>query len=92
MIRRYAAVLAPDHPLMGIGRVRLGRVLLLQRRYAEARDESLAGYQILAKQENPPARWLHSAREDLLAEYEALKRPDEVARYRAELGDTAAAR
>jgi hypothetical protein len=43
------------------------------------------GYGILAKQETPPATWMLNARTDLAEEYDALRKPDEAAKYRAEL-------
>jgi serine/threonine-protein kinase len=95
VVRRYGEVLAGDHALVGIARTRLGHTLLLERRYQDAAGESLAGYRVLVKQSNPPARWLRTARTDLESELEALKRPEEAAKYRAELAaatDSAAAR
>jgi hypothetical protein len=63
----------------------LGRSLLRQRRFAEASTESLAGYEILAKQANPAIGFLQNARRDLVAEYDSLGRPERGARFRAEL-------
>ncbi len=85
VVRRYAEVLAPDHTLMGVARVRLGRTLMLQQRYGDAAVESLAGYQILMKQSNAPARWLRTARTDLAEAYDATKQPEQAKRFRAEL-------
>jgi serine/threonine-protein kinase len=84
VIRRYADVLAPDHQLVGIAHARLGRALLRQRRYAEAARESLAGYQILMQQDEPPLAWLTPTREDLAAAYDALGQPERAAQFRAE--------
>jgi hypothetical protein len=60
-------------------------VLLLQRRQADAEQESRAGYETLKKQTSPPANWLQNALKDLVAEYEALGRPEQAQRFRAEL-------
>ena len=81
----YERAQSPTHLNTGIGRIKLGRVLLRRGRLAEAEQESLAGYRILANQATPSVSWLQSARTDLAAIYEALGRPDEAGRYRAEL-------
>jgi serine/threonine-protein kinase len=81
----FAKTLTPEHQLVGIGRVRLGRALLRQQRYTEAEAESRPGYEILAKQETPPALWMQNVRNDLIEEYDALQQPDKAAKIRAEL-------
>ena len=53
-------------------------------RFAEADRESRAGYEILAPQLNPTVSWLVSARADLAAANDSLRRPVEAARWRAE--------
>ncbi len=83
-LRRYDGTLPPDHAFVGIGRLRLGRALLRQRRYSEAVAESEAGYALLRARAKPPADWLRSGREDLLAEYEALGRAEDARALRAE--------
>ncbi len=65
----------------GIARIKLGRTLLRQRRYPEAETETRAGYEILVKQMDPKVSWLVNARNDLVEEYQALKKPDEVAKF-----------
>jgi len=89
VLRRYGEVLTADHQLVGIARIRLGRVLLLQRRYAEVESESLAGYEILMKRTSSPERWLKMAREDLVTAYEAQKQPEKAERFRAHLAGNA---
>jgi serine/threonine protein kinase/tetratricopeptide (TPR) repeat protein len=86
----YAKTLPKDHKLLGITRIRLGDALVAERRYKDAEVESLAGYQILMKQTNPPPNWMHSARKDLLAEYEALNQPAKAALVRAQIAMSAA--
>jgi eukaryotic-like serine/threonine-protein kinase len=81
----YLKTLPGDHKLLGITRIRLGGVLVTERRYREAEVESLAGYQILMNQPNPPPNWMRSARKDLLAEYESLNQPVKAALMRAQL-------
>ena len=83
-IRIYERAQSPTHLNTGIGRVKLGRVLLRQRRHVEAEAELLAGYTILAGQATPSVSWLQAARTDLADVYDALDRPAEAAKYRAE--------
>ena len=85
----YAATLPAGHLNMGIARIKLGRSLLRQKRFPEAERETRAGYEILATQTDPAINWLQSAREDLVATYDALKRPDKAARFRSEMERTA---
>ncbi|MGH9144766.1 MAG: tetratricopeptide repeat protein, partial [Vicinamibacterales bacterium] len=81
----YLATLSADHLNTGIARVKLGRSLVRQARYAEAAEQSRAGYEILHKQMSPTVSWLQNARKDLIEEYDALKQPEEAAHFRAEL-------
>lgn len=81
----YGQTLPAGHQYVGITRTRLGRAFLRQRRYAEAEAETRVGYEIFLKQTNPPAAWLNNALTDLVEEYEALKKPELAAKYRAEL-------
>ena len=83
-IQRYDGLLAPDHQLVGIAHARLGRVLRLQARWADAEKESLAGYTILMKQPVPAAFWVQRARMDLAIEYDSLGRIGDAAKIRAD--------
>jgi eukaryotic-like serine/threonine-protein kinase len=83
-VRRLLATQSPEDVNLAIDRIKLGRVLLRLGRYEEAERESRAGYDVLAGQANPVVSWLRSARTDLIAIYEALGRPDDVARFRRE--------
>ncbi len=80
----YAKTLPANHTNIGIARVKLGRSLLRQGRFADAAAESLGGYEILKPQMDPTASWLKSARTDLIEAYEALKQPDQAAKFKAE--------
>jgi hypothetical protein len=51
-----------------------------------------AGYEILTVQTSPSVRWLNSARKDLVAEYEALDRPEEARKFAAEASATTSTR
>ena len=90
VIRRYLETLPADNVNIGIARVKLGRTLLRQNRYADAEPETRAAYEILIRQSSPSTSFTRAARKDLAAEYEALNRPQEAARFRAELADATA--
>lgn len=88
-VAHYVESLSPNHLNTGIARIKLGRALLGERRYTEAEVESLAGYAILTRQTSPTVTWLKSAREDLVAEYDALGQPEKAQKFRSELVSTA---
>jgi eukaryotic-like serine/threonine-protein kinase len=73
-----------NHINTGVARIKLGRALLRQNRYAEAEAETRAGYEILVKQMDPKVSWLVNSRKDLAEEYDALERPVQAAKFRAE--------
>jgi serine/threonine-protein kinase len=81
----FAATLPADHLNIGIGRIKLGRALLRQKRYAESVRESRAGYDILTRQTDPSISWLQAARTDLVEEYGALRQLDKAAEIQAEV-------
>ena len=81
----YSQTLASDHQNVGIAHTRLGRAFLRDRRYPEAEAEIRIGYDILAKQSNPPQIWLQNARTDLSEVYDALHQPEKASKFRAEL-------
>jgi len=83
-VATFSETQSREHLNTGIARIKLGRALLRQGRIAEAEIESKAGYDIVAKQTAPTVSWLKTAREDLVAAYEALHRPEDAAHYRAE--------
>lgn len=91
VIARYSGLLAPDHMNVGISRIKLGRTLVREKRFADAVKETRAGYEIVVKQSDPAISFLRAARQDLIAEYDALAQPALAARFRAELADTATA-
>jgi len=90
VIRRYGETLPADNVNTAIAHIKLGRTLLRQNRYMDAEPETLAGYEILIRQSSPSTSFIHAARKDLAAEYEALNQPQKAARFRAELADVAA--
>ena len=81
----YGNTLPADHLNVGITRIKLGRVLLRQGHAAEAERESLAGYEILARQTEPSVSFLRAARHDLAIIYDDLHQADKAAKFRAEL-------
>lgn len=90
VIRRFTGALSASHTYTAIARIKLGRTLLRERRYADAEIESRGGYEILAKQANPQVSWLKNAREDLVADYDALKQPEKAGKFRTEQAATMA--
>ena len=84
-IAMFTETQSPQHLNTGIGRIKLGRALVGQSRYAEAETELLAGYDILTKQTSPSVPWLRAAREDLVKLYTAAKQPEKAKKFQAEL-------
>ncbi len=91
-VRRFTETQGAGHVNTGIARIKLGRSLLRQRRFAEGAVESLAGYEILGPQMSPGVSYLRAARRDLIADYDTLGHPEKAARFRAEIADTASKR
>jgi len=85
VVRRFTETLSADNVNTGIARIKLGRSILRQNRFKDAEVETLAGYQILAKQTNPAISFLRAARKDLVAEYDGMNEPQLAAKFRAEL-------
>ena len=83
--RRYSDAQGPDHVNTGIALAKLGRCLLRQKRYDEASKQSLAAYNVLRKQTEPPESFLEPVCNDLVTEFEALKQPGDADKYRAEV-------
>ena len=83
-VAMYAATLSPTHRNTAIARIKLGRSLLRQRRFADAARESLAGYEILVKESEPAISFLQAARRDLAAAYDALGDAATAERFRQE--------
>jgi eukaryotic-like serine/threonine-protein kinase len=90
VVRRFNESLGSDNVNTGIARIKLGRTLLREKRFANAEAETLAGYNILRKQTSPSTSYLRAARKDLVAEYDALKQSEKSAMFRAELLATSA--
>ena len=85
VLRRYADTLPENHQLVGIARIRLGRQIVMQKRFMDGARESQAGYDILMKQETAPDRWLKMAREDLATAYESMNEPARAQPFREAL-------
>jgi serine/threonine protein kinase len=80
----YGRTLPADHLNAAIVRIKLGRALLRQKRFAEAEVETSAGYLILKKQINPATSWMNSAQADLAQIYLALHQTEKAAEFRKE--------
>jgi serine/threonine-protein kinase len=68
----------------GIAKIKLGRALLRQNRFAEAEAQTQAGYGILVTQMDPNVSWLVSARKDLEEESSALKQSERAGKGTAQ--------
>lgn len=90
-IDMFTATQSADHMNTAVARIKLGRTLVRQKRFADAETQTVAGYESLSRQTNPSVSWLRAAREDLAVVYEALGQPDQAAKFRAELAQTAQA-
>ena len=88
-LKLYTDSLPAGHLNIAIAHVRLGGVLFRDKRYSEAEAESRAGYELLMKQSTPPARWVQTARNDLLSEYDAMDQSEKAAKIQSELGGPA---
>ncbi len=80
-IRRLRETLPANHTSIGIARINLGRALLLQKRYTESEQESLAGYRILEPQMSHSASWIVNARKGPRAVYTALGQRDRAREF-----------
>jgi eukaryotic-like serine/threonine-protein kinase len=85
----YLKILPPTHLDVGIVRVKLGRVLMRQRRFADGEWESAAGLAVLLQQTSPAVGFVKNARGDLAQMYDSLGQPAKAAAMRAALADTA---
>jgi serine/threonine protein kinase len=85
VVRRFTEALSADYIGTGIVQIKLGRVLLRERRYQEAEAQSSAGYRVLFKQTSPSMKFRQLACEDLAAEYEALHQPRRAKQFQSEL-------
>lgn len=88
-VQIFTETQSPTHINTGIARIKLGRVLLREKRYREAATESRAGYDILVPQISPGASWLVNARADLVQEYTALNQPQNAGQFSKELASIA---
>jgi len=87
-VARYAAAQGPGHTNTAIAHIKLGRSLLRQGRFADARAESLAGYEIMVKEVGSGSSFLRAARTDLAIASDSLGDPAAASRFRRELADT----
>ena len=84
----FGRTLPPTHLDIGIARIKLARVLLRQRRFAEGEREGTAGLGILLGQTSPATSWVKNARGDLAAMYDSLGQPEKATAMRAAIADT----
>jgi serine/threonine-protein kinase len=84
-IRRFGEAQGADHLNTGIARYKLGRTLLNEGRFADARVESLAGHDILVTQASPSLSFLQNSLKDLATEADSLRQAEAAKEYRREL-------
>jgi serine/threonine-protein kinase len=84
-LEMYEATLPREHVNTAIARIKHGRALLRLKRYAAARAETQAGYEVLRKQANPAVSYLNSARSDLAEIHEAMGERERAVEFKAEL-------
>jgi serine/threonine protein kinase/tetratricopeptide (TPR) repeat protein len=85
VVARFTATLSADHMNTGIARIKLGRTMVKQRKWATGAAESRAGYDILLKEKGQQQVWLRIAREDLGTAYAALHDSANASRFAGEL-------
>ncbi|HEY2684748.1 MAG TPA: tetratricopeptide repeat protein [Steroidobacteraceae bacterium] len=85
VVQRFTQALGKENINTGIAQIKLGRVLLRERHFAEAEEQTHAGYDNLSRQSNPGISFLQAARTDLTAEYGALGNTQLAQHYRTEL-------
>lgn len=84
VIQRFTRAQSAEHLNTGIARIKLGRSLIRQHRFAEGVVESQRGYDVLRKQTTPAITWLQAARADLAIAYDSLSKGSLAAQFRAE--------
>jgi eukaryotic-like serine/threonine-protein kinase len=85
VVQRFTQALGRENINTGIAQIKFGRVLLRERHFKEAEQQTHAGYDNLSRQSNPGISFLQAARTDLTAEYDALGQTQLAQRYRIEL-------
>lgn len=84
VVRRFTAAQGPEHMNTGIARIKLGRSLIRQKRWAAGAAESEAGYVIVARQAEPGVSFLQAARKDIAEALLGLGRGAESAKWTRE--------
>ncbi|QJR35935.1 serine/threonine-protein kinase [Gemmatimonas groenlandica] len=84
VVTRFAKAQGAAHMNTGIARIKLGRSLVRQRRWAAGAAESEAGYAIVARQAEPGVSFLQAARKDIAEALTALGRTTEAAKWTRE--------
>jgi len=81
VVRRFTYAQGAGHMNTGIARIKLGRSLIRQQRWAAGAAESEAGYTIVARQAEPGVSFLQAARKDIAEALLALGRPTASAKW-----------
>jgi serine/threonine-protein kinase len=72
VVRRFTDTVGAEHNYTAIARIKLGRSLLRQRKFAAALGESRAGHDILIRTTEPTSSFIRAARTDIAAAETAL--------------------
>jgi tetratricopeptide (TPR) repeat protein len=70
VIEAYKKQLPADNLNTGIAQIKLGRVFMAQHRYRDAEPHTIAGYEIVRKQQPPSSNFVKGARHDLFIIYQ----------------------
>lgn len=81
VVARFERAQGATHINTGIARIKLGRSLIRQRRWAEGARESEAGHDIVAQHAEPGVSFLQAARKDLSEAYTALGKTELATRW-----------
>jgi eukaryotic-like serine/threonine-protein kinase len=84
VIETYKKKLPGDNINIGISQIKLGRVYMAQHRYREAEPHTLAGYDIVRKQQSPSSNFVQGARQDLSIIYQETNQPERAKLFREE--------
>lgn len=84
-VQRFSEALPLGHPYVAKAQISLGETLIAEKRFREAEQPLLAGYQTLLKQVQPFDQALKRARLGLAAVYEALHETNKANQYRTEI-------
>lgn len=87
-LNRFAAQLPADHPNTAIAQSKLGKTLVLEKKYRDAEPYLVAAYATFSKVKPSQADRLEGTRKDLITVYEALDERAKESPYRTDAART----